>query len=240
MPFFDDSGYDETIDRGQFWSAFAIFGGQLEKMIAVNIAWALQFAPAIFAMIFINTPDVIRILLIIYTIIAVPPATAVLYGLMREATNHESIDIGLARELFGELWASGYKSLAPLSGFLGFVLWSINIANTANWFIVSVLVQVLLLLLLLSANYWGCILAESPKSSAYAILLRSARLVWLYPLRSLLLSLMVGLAVVLGAISIGGLALVVPVIITLLQAQMYKAITRESFNRKKQYGAVSR
>ena len=46
MPFFDDSGYDETIDRGQFWSAFAIFGSQLEKMIAVNIVWALQFAPA--------------------------------------------------------------------------------------------------------------------------------------------------------------------------------------------------
>ena len=77
MPFFDDSGFDETIDRGPFWSAFAIFGSQLEKMIAVNIAWSLQFAPAIFAMIFINAPDVIRILLILYTIIAVPPATAV-------------------------------------------------------------------------------------------------------------------------------------------------------------------
>jgi hypothetical protein len=236
MPFFDDSGYDETIDRGPFWSAFAIFGSQLEKMIAVNIAWALQFAPAIFAMIFIDAPDVIRILLILYTIIAVPPATAVLYGLMREATNHESIDVGLARELFGVLFKPSYKSFAPLLGFFGFVLWSINVANAANWFLMSVLLQVFLLLLILSANYWGCILAGSPKLSAYAILLRSARIVWRYPLRSLLLSLMVGLAVVLGAISIGGLALAVPVIITLLQAQMYKTITRESFNRETAWG----
>lgn len=228
MPFLDDSGIDESVDRGPFWSAFALFGGQLERMILVNIAWALQFAPAIFAMMLINAPTPLRLILVLYTAIVIPPATATLYGLMHAATQYESLDVGLAREIFGELWLASYKSFAPLLGLLGFVLWSISL--TGHIFIVSVLLQVLLLLLVVSANYWGGIFVSSPALSAYGIFLKAVQIVWQYPTRSLLLTLMVLLAVVLGAISVGGLALAVPVIITLLQAQMLETIFNETTN----------
>jgi hypothetical protein len=224
MPFFDDSGIDESVDRGAFWSAFALLGMNLEKMVVVNILWVLQFAPAIFALIFINAPAPLRLLLVLYTAIAIPPATVLLYALMHDATRYGSLNIGLIRELFAELLLPAYKSFAPLLGVFGFVLWSIGMANAAGWFIVSVLLQVALLLLVLSANYWGLLLVEAPQSSAYTIFMRAARLAWVYPGRSLLLSLTVLLTAILGVISIGGMVLAVPVIITLLQAQMYERI----------------
>jgi hypothetical protein len=96
---------------------------------------------------------------------------------------------------------------------------------------VSVLLQVFLLLLVLSANYWGCILVTAPHLSALAILLKATQLAWRYPTRSLLLSMVVFLAVILGAISIGGLVLAVPVIITLLQVQMFERISQETSDK---------
>jgi uncharacterized membrane protein len=228
MPFFDDTGIREEIDRGPFWSAFATFGGQLERMIAVNIAWALQLAPAVLAMLLINAPDAIRLLLILYTAAAIPPATTVLYAMMGRATEGESVDFGLIREMLGQLLIPSYRTFAPLLGFLGFVLWCINMANEANLFFVSVLLQLVFLLLLTSANYWGATLIDHPEWSAPAVISRSLKLVSRYPGRSLLVSGAVFLAAVLGAISIGGLVLAVPVIITLLQTHMYRTLIRKS------------
>jgi hypothetical protein len=228
MPFFDDTGIKEEIDRGPFWSAFATFAGQLERMIAANIGWALQLAPAVIALLLVNAPDILRILLLLYTAVAIPPATAVLYGLMRRAVEGEHMDLGLVRELLGELLRTSYRTLAPLLGFLGFVVWSINLANQANLFTVSVLLQMAFFGLLTTANYWGPILIQTPELHAPAVLWRAGRLGWRYPGRTLLVSGAVFLAMILGAISIGGLVLAVPVIITLLQTHMYSALTEGS------------
>jgi uncharacterized membrane protein len=54
------------------------------------------------------------------------------------------------------------------------------------------------------------------------VLVASVRIVWKYPAQSLVLSGAVLLAVVLGTISIGGWILIVPVVIALLQIQMYR------------------
>lgn len=226
MPFLDDTGIREEIDRGPFWSAFATFGGQLERMVAVNILWALQLAPAVLAMLLIGAPDILRWALIFYTAAAIPPATVVLYALMRGATDGEPIEFGLIRELLGKLLIPSYWAFAPLLGSLGFVLWVINTANEAGLQIVSVPLQVGFLFLLTSANYWSSLLIEHPEWSAPAILQLSLKLVWRAPGRSLLVSGAVLLALILGAISIGGLVLSVPVIVALLQTQMYLAVTR--------------
>jgi hypothetical protein len=228
MPFFDDTGVKEEIDRGPFWSAFATFAGQLERMIAINIGWALQLAPAVIALLLVNAPGILRLLLLLYTLVAIPPATAALYGLVRRAVDGEHVDLGLVRELLGELLITSYRTLAPLLGFLGFVAWSINLANEADLFIVSVLLQVAFFLVLVSANYWGPILIESPELHAPTVLWRAGGLVWRCPGRTLLVSGAVFLAMVLGAISIGGLVLAVPVIITLLQTHMYSALVNGS------------
>ena len=227
MPFFDDTGIREEIDRGPFWSAFATFGGQLERMIALNMAWALQLAPALLAMLLINAPDLIRLLLILYTAAIIPLATMTLYAMIRRATEGNPVDFGLIRELLGQFLVPSYRTFAPLLGFLGFMLWIINTANNADLFFVSVLLQLILLLLLTSANYWGAVLIDHPQWSAPAVIWHSLKLVWRYPGRSLLVSGAVLLAVILGAISVGGLVLAVPVIITLLQTQMYLALIRK-------------
>jgi hypothetical protein len=227
MPFLDDTGIREEIDRGPFWSAFATFGGQLERMVAVNILWALQLAPAVLAMLLIGAPDVLRWALILYTAAAIPPATIVLYALMRRATESEPIESGLIRELLEQFLIPSYRAFAPLLGFLGFVLWLINTTNEAGLQIVSVPLQVVFLLLLTSANYWGPLLTQHPEWSAPAIIQQSLNFIWHAPGRSLLVSGVVLLALILGAISIGGLVLAIPVIVALLQTQMVLAVTRK-------------
>jgi hypothetical protein len=228
MPFFDDTGIKEEIDRGPFFSAFATFAGQLERMIALNILWALQLAPAVLAMLLFEAPTLLRLALILYTGAAIPPATLILYALTRQATEGEPVDFSTIRELLGILLVPSYRSFAPLLGFGGFVLWSINMADGAGLFIVSVVLQVAFLLLLTSANYWGTLLVEHPEWSAPTVLVRAVKLLWRYPGRTLLVSVAVLLALVLGAISIGGLVLAVPVIIALLQTQMFLALTRKT------------
>lgn len=227
MPFLDDTGIKEEIDRGPFWSAFATFGGQLERMVLVNILWAFQLAPAVLAMLLIGAPDVLRLALILYTAAAIPPATVVLYSLMRRATEGEPIELSFIPVLVRQLLIPSYRAFAPLLGFLGFVGWVINTANETGLQVVSVPLQVGFLVLLTSANYWGTLLNEHPDWSAPAIIRQSLRLVWSAPGHSLLVSGVVLLALVLGAISVGGLVLAVPVIVALLQTQMYLTVTRK-------------
>jgi hypothetical protein len=188
----------------------------------------------VIALMLMNVPEILRAMLVLLTLIAIPPASLTLYALMKQAAQGEHIDIGLARQVLGDLLLPSYRSFAPLMGFLGFLLWLINLAGEANLFIISVLLQVGLLLLLSSANYWGPLLIDSPGLSAPAVLLEAGRWLWRYPGRTLLLSGSVLLALILGAISVGGLVLAVPVIISLLQTQMVLAIMKDSRRRSTQ------
>ncbi len=228
MPFFDDSGIREDTERGPLWSAFATFGSQLERMIALNVIWAAQLAPAVVAMLLVDAPDFIRLGLIFYTAAAIPPATLVLYAMIRQASAGETLDFTLIPALLRQLLVASYRAFAPLLGFLGFLLWLVNTVNEASLLPLSVLLQVGFLVVVTGANYWGTQLVEQPGLSAPAVLARSWALVWRYPGRSLLVSGAVLIAIVLGAISVGGLVLAVPVIITLLQTQMFLTVKPKS------------
>jgi len=90
----------------------------------------------------------------------------------------------------------------------------------------SILLQLALLILLTAANFWGPLLIAHPRRPAHDLFVRALRLVWRCPGPSLLLSLAVLAAAVIGVISIGGLFLAVPVIIVLLQTQMFRYLAR--------------
>lgn len=231
MPFLDDTGVQTEVDRGPLWSAFTTFASQLERMILVNLAWSLQLMPAIIGIAFFQLPDWLRVLLLIYTLAALPPATAALYGVIREVADDEHINPDIVRDALRRLGLPGLKTLTPLYGSLGFLAWAAQ--GTSDILILSALLQLALLIELVSAHYWGPLLVENPQHSALTILRDSLWLLWRQPAQTALLSGAVALSLLLGFISIGGLFLAVPVIITLLQTYMYRTI------KQGKYGTVT-
>jgi len=123
MPFQDDTGIVIEEHRGPLWSSFAIFGSQLERMIALNLGWALQLVPAMAAFALDALPTGVRIALAAYTVGALPPATALLYALCVRAADGDMLHRDLLADVWGDFtWAALYR-LAPLSGSLGMVGW---------------------------------------------------------------------------------------------------------------------
>lgn len=225
MPFQDDTGINIDEHRGPLWSSFAIFGSQLERMILLNLGWAVQLAPAMAALVLTGLPTPVRVLMVVYTVVAIPPATAILYAMCARAAVEDMLHMDLLAEVFKDLAWPGLRTLAPLLGSLGLVAWLAQQANAAGLVLVSVLLQIALLTMLVTANYWGPLLVAHPHRPAHDLFQRALRLVWRYPAPSLLLSLVVVTAGAIGAISIGGLFLAVPVIIALLQTQMFRHLT---------------
>ncbi len=221
MPFFDDSGIRLEEHQGALWRSFALFADQIERMIAASMGWSLQLLPAAGALAFPELPLAVRLLCIVYTSVAVIPATGILYGLALAAAEGEMVGMGLLREVWADLaWAS-LRSLLPLYSLL-VLLWS-AVALLPLPFLLDVLGQLALLLGALLANYWGPLLAEDPARSASELLTASAGLVWAYPGRTLLLCAVVFLLGLLATVSVAGLFLAAPVLIALLQAQQLQA-----------------
>ncbi len=223
MPFLDDTGVRTEVERGPLWSAFTTFASQLERMVLLNLVWALQLMPLIIAMAFYQLPSVVRIALVIYTLAALPPATAALYGVVALVIDDEHISPYIVRDQLSRLWLAGYKNLAPLYGMVGFIVW---VAYQAQTTLLSAVLQLVLLLVLVCANYWGPLTAATPERQPLTLLAESIRLMWRYPLQALLISGAVALSLALGTISVGGLFLAVPVIIALLQTYMWNYVSR--------------
>lgn len=224
MPFLDDTGVQTELDRGPLWSAFTTFASQLERMILLNLAWSAQLLPLIIAAAFYRLPDALRAGLVLYTLAALPPATATLYGVVAQVIDDEPVSPRVVRQQLRRLWLAGYKNIGPLWGLIGFVAWMAS--QPGHSMLVSALLQLGLLLLLVCANYWGPLLTGGAHRWPGNILAEAAWLVWRYPVQALLLSGVVALALTLGLISVGGLFLAVPVIIALLQTYMWRYINR--------------
>lgn len=223
MPFEDDSGVnpDQSGTHSPLWSPFLIIADQLERLLVLNAAWSLQAIPALVAFAWQELPVVIRVALIGYTLIASGPATVVLYGMVRHAAQGTPLHIDLARDLLREQGINGAKALVPLIGLIGLLILGSGIASVP----VSALSQLGLLLLLVTAQYWGALIAAGDYTGPLPLLRDAAWLVWRYPAQTLLLTGAVLVAVVIGTISIGGWVLIVPVLIALLQTQMFRTLS---------------
>ncbi len=219
MPFLDDTGFD-TSERSPLWSAFALIADQLERMIVLNVFWALQWIPLLIAFGWTELPAAVRVILIGYTLIACAPATVVLYGMVRLAAQHETLHVYQVWDLLRARGLGGAKALVPLIGIIGVLLLGSSVQNI----LFSALCQLGLLLMLVFSNYWGVLLAARPIDNPLRLLAESARLAWRFPVQTVIVQGAVLLALVLGTISIGGLVLIVPVVIAVLQTQMYRTL----------------
>ncbi len=219
MPFFEDIGAeDESIHR-PIWGAFALVKDNLERLLATNIGWSLQLLPAIVAYVFIALPPIVRIVLVLYSIVALVPATGVLFRLMAHVCQYETLRLDMLKEDFREVVLPSFLSLSPLLGTLALFFWLAVFTSAMHILLLDVLLRFIILVLLVCSLYWGPLFVEYPGRSSLFLLRQSALLVWRYPGPTLQTGIVVLLVMMLGVVSIGGFFLIVPIVVALLQTR---------------------
>ena len=215
MPFFDDSGPRPEEERNPLWRALAVVRDQLERMMLLNLFWSVQTVPLIIAWAFPQIPAGVRLLLTFYTAIALLPATATLFAVL--------VQVSL------EQMRPSFTKLLPLMSLFYWLAWGATIAAANQLLILDVLARLTLLLLAVTALYWGPLLVTAPELSVWGILRQSATQFWRTPAPTLLIALACLFALLLGAVSIAGLFLIVPVLVVLMQVELYRAVGGEGY-----------
>lgn len=219
MPFVADlEARDEP--RGPIWRPFAAIRDSVEQLVALNIAWSLQLLPGIAALILPQLPIWLRITLGLTSATAVIATAAPLYGMALAAVHGEYLNWVLARQQLHALTLPSLRSLTPLYGLFGLLIWLAILVGPAIPLVTTV-ATLLILLWFLCATYWGPLLVAAPESSAVDLARSSLALLWRYPSQTLATALVVALSLLVGTISIGGLVLIVPVAVALLQTERY-------------------
>lgn len=223
MPFFDDSGPRIEEADGPFARTFALLRDQLERMVGLNLLWATQALPLVLAWA-LPLPDILRVILTLYSAVAIPPANAALFAVVREVTQGEPVGWAMITENVRAQLKPGLLKLMPLYS-LFFWLGALAVfAGEQGWLIVDVLVRLLLLLVLFASLYWGPLLVAYPEWSLFQVMRHAAQLAWRNLWHTLLLGAFCLAALLLGIISIGGLVLIVPTLIVLFQTEYYRVL----------------
>lgn len=219
MPFISDiEGRDEA--RGPIWGPFATIRDAIERLVAVNIAWAVQLAPGTLALAFPQLPLWLRIVMGLYSATAAVPATAVLYDLALMATQGEHISLEMAKQSLRALTRPAFRKLAPLYGVFGGLIWVAVLAGPSLP-AVTTLATLLSLIWYLCVTYWGPLFVTQPELTFSELARRSAQLVWRYPAETLATGLVAAGGLLVGVVSVAGVVLIVPVLIALLHTWRY-------------------
>lgn len=220
MPFFDDSGARPEQERSAVWRSFALIKDQLERLILINLLWALQAVPLLVALVF-ELPFALRVALSAYSALVLAPATATLFAVVADLSEGVPLDAAMLWGHFKEQIKPGFLKLLPLLSLFYWLALLAGYASGRGWLAVDVLAQLVFLLLLVLSLSWGPLLVCEPQLQAWGILSRSVQRLLKFPGRTLLLGLVCLLALALGIVSIAGLMLIVPVLIALFQVQFY-------------------
>jgi len=226
MPFLEDTGVRTEEHRGPLLSAFSVLLDQIERMVVLNLIWTAQYVPVLIAYIF-SLPLAIRLSLLACNGFLYFPLTGMLYTAIGKACDGELLRVDTVIDALRESARRSAFVLAPLMViFPGLVLAAIWAASM-KFFLLDVLVRLAILLLGACSLYWGPLFAAFPKSSAVAVFRHSVDLMWKYPLLTLLTGCAVVLSLIIGTFSVGGLFLIVPALIALLETQLYRYLTQE-------------
>ncbi|MFI5835803.1 hypothetical protein ACIA5A_19205 [Micromonospora sp. NPDC051300] len=217
MPFLDDTGPRDDSSRGPVAQAFAVFAGQVERLVVVNLLWALQLVPGFAAVAFGDVlPTAVRLVLAGWTAIALAAGTAVLYAVAALAADGGHVGISEVREAVREFAGPGVRVLGPLYAGFGFLLWLLALPTPVP---ATVLAGWLALLTLLIGGFWGPELAAHPEQGAARVLANSVRAWWRRPGGALTSAVVWVLLAAFGVLSVGGMFLAVPVLIALVQTE---------------------
>lgn len=225
MSFFDDSGPRPEEERSPVWRSFALVKDQLERLILVNLLWALQCAPLIVAWVF-EMPPWLRLLLTLYSVVALIPATGLLFELTGQLSQGVPLDKDLVLDGLKETWKPSLFKLLPLYSLFGLLGWAAYASGQQGWLLPDALARLLVLLLAVVSLYWGGLFVLREDLAFTGMLAQSVRLFWRRPGRTLVMALVSLLTLLLGVVSIAGFFLIVPVLLALYQVQLYHSVVK--------------
>jgi len=221
MPFLDDTGVRTEEHRGPLLSAFAVLLDQIERMVILNLIWAAQFVPVLLAYL-ISLPVAVRLILLACNGFLYFPLTGMLYIVINKACDGELLRVDMVLDSLRESARRSALVLAPLIVvFPALVLIAIWAASV-NLLILDVGVRLAILLLGVCSIYWGPLFAANTQGSAFFILRRSAALVIRYPALTFLTGCAALLTLIIGTFSVVALFLNEPVLVGLLETQLYR------------------
>ena len=225
MPFFEDTGVRTEEHRGPLLSAFSVLLDQIERMVVLNLIWSAQFVPVLIAYL-LSLPWPVRLGLLACNGFLYFPLTGMLYTAIGKACEGELLRVDTVIDAWRESARRSAFVLAPLLViFPGLVLVAVWAAS-AKLLLLDVLVRLAILLLGVCSLFWGPLFAALPEVSAAAVFRNSVILMWKYPLITLLTGCAVLLSIIIGTFSVGGLFLIVPVLIALLETQLYRYLNQ--------------
>jgi hypothetical protein len=225
MPFLDDSGPRPEEERSPIRRSFALIKDQIERLIVINLLWALQCAPLLVAWA-VSMPDWLRVLLTLYSVIALIPATGLLFTLTGQLSQGIPLDREEVQETLRQTWKASLLKLLPLYSMFAWLGWGVYASGLQGWLLPDTLARLLILLLLVVSLYWGGLFVQREELGFTGILRESLLLFWRWPGRTLLAGLVSLLALLLGVVSIAGFFLIVPVLLALFQIQLYHSVVK--------------
>ena len=209
-------------EPGFFWGAFADLREGLERLVLVNLVWSLTLVPGLASLAFPGLPLTLRSVLVFGSAVAAVPATLVVYGLVKDFLEGDDVRFETVRGAAVRYSRSSFQTLAPLLVGLGLLGWT---AAQPLPYAAAAAVRLFLLLTLMTAIYWGPLLAADPKHSPLTLLRASSRLVLDRPWPSLGLAAASLVCVGVAIISIGGFFLVSLTLLALFQTRLYRTLT---------------
>lgn len=227
MPFFDDSGIVRENHRGPVVGAFAVFAEQVERMVAVSVAWSVVLFPALVALGFPGLPGWLRVSLALLSSVLVVPATGALFALAARALAGEQLDLHTAQVALRDTWTAALTALTPLFAGVGLLVWAVVLSSATRLLALEVLLRGVLLGMLVIASVWGPLLVARTKPAAGSLLAGSVRLLWLRPATMVKCCLAAALVLVAAVITVAGAVLAAPMLIALLQTRLYEEVRYE-------------
>jgi len=204
--------------------SFILWRARWKAMLLLNLAWVAQASPFFLALAFTTWPYALRIALSIYSVLALVLATATIFGTLNQVSDGTQLNRSLVWRSLKSQFTNAYLKLLPLySLFFWLILvdrWTIG----ENLFIEATLIRLVILILGILSLYWGPAMVDVPALSAIGLFIASYKLTWHRQGMTLLAGLYCLAALALGLLTILGLLLVAPVMVVLIQLQLFRAV----------------
>ena len=169
-------------------------------------------------------PPWLRLLLTLYSVVALIPATGLLFELTGQLSQGVPLDKDLVLAGLKETWKPSLFKLLPLYSLFGLLGWAAYASGQQGWLLPDALARLLVLLLAVVSLSWGGLFALREDLAFTGMLAQSVRLFWRRPGRTLVMALVSLLTLLLGVVSIAGFFLIVPVLLALYQVQLYHSV----------------
>lgn len=217
--FLDDTGIVRERHSGPVFGALAVFGGQVERMVALSLGWSVALVPGAIAFAAPGLPGWVRLALVATSCLLVVPATGMLYALAAAALDGDEVGPAMALEALRSGWADAVRVLAlPYLILVGLIM--VAVLATGLHPVAAVVSQLSLLAALVCSCWWVPLLVRLPGATGIGVLRGAVLLCWRRPGLTVRGALGSAAFLIIGLLTVAGFVLAVPAVLALIQVNL--------------------